>query len=446
MAKIMKKPFTDRAITHDRMGILTTASLSDNQETTPEGFLLCKNVPIARTGDQLYTADEIGLEARGDGLVKIVREADQVFADQTISSFEGKPVTIDHPDGTDVNPSNWRDLTVGIVQNVRRGETIEDDLLLADLLITDQRGIDAVRNGLKEVSCGYDADYVQIELGLGRQENILGNHVALVERGRAGARCSIRDKDIEMKTKSKQPKWLDKLRAFLKDAETEMAAEEKKTDDEDLEKEDQNGGEGGEDDSKKTDDEGDDPIEARFVALESNQAEIMSQLKALAEAIGGNTATGDSDEDDEDEDQTQDDGEDLTEAKTAETNSDATGKTYDSLRQVIMRAEILAPGIQIPSGDAIRAKGAKDSLMRKALAVVLEKPETKEMVKPLLLGRELGKLTGDSLKTAFNGASELIRAHNNAKGVRSGVTTKDFGKATTAADINAKNRALWGNK
>lgn len=435
--------FTDKkSITHDRMGILTVESLSANQEITPEGFLLCKNVPIARTGEQLYMADEVGLEPRGDGLVKVLRDADEVFSDQTISSFEGKPVTIDHPDGTDVNPSNWRDLAVGFTQNVRRGTGIEDDLLIADLLITDQRGIDAVKNGLKEVSCGYDADYNQVEPGVGKQANIMGNHVAIVERGRAGARCSIRDKETIMKNKSS---LLAKIRKLFADAEAELIAEEEKTADEDMNAE------------EKTEDQ--DPNEARFAALEQGHAEIMKQLSALTAALTNDEdegededeekPTGDEDMEGEGEGEETDymDGGDLTEAETAEHNPEAVGKTFgDSMRTIISRAEILSPGIRVPSGDAMKSKGTQENLMRKALANAIEHPETGQSVKALLLGRNLNKLTGDSLKVAFNGASELIKVHNNAKGIRGGVSTKDFGKAITPATINEKNRKYWENR
>jgi hypothetical protein len=61
------------------------------------------------------------------------------------------------------------------------------------LLITTEKGIELVKAGLREVSCGYDAQYEQIEKGKGRQRDIIGNHVALVTKGRAGSRCTIQD-------------------------------------------------------------------------------------------------------------------------------------------------------------------------------------------------------------------------------------------------------------
>lgn len=441
----LKRKFLDSAKTHDRMGILTIESLSANQEMTPEGFLLCRNVPIARTGDQLYTADEIGLESNGDGLVKIQRLDDEVFRPDTIASFEGKPVTIDHPNGVDVNPSNWRELAIGIVQNVRRGTGIEDDLLLADLLITDAQGIEAVRGKLREVSCGYDADYEQVSAGVGLQTNIIGNHVALVERGRAGARCSIRDKEIEtMKTKTKaKTSFMDKLRHFLDAEAAELEKEEQKTADADADEEEKDkatadADEEVEKDDKKTDDADGTDVDARLTALEAAISEIKGMLK---------TKDADIDEDEAGDTKTEDEGGDLTEAETAAKTTEAMGVTFgDSMREIASRAEILVPGIKMPSGDAAKTKGSKENIMRKALTTALDNAAISDMIKPLLLGRSVAKLTGDSLAMAFNGASELVKAHNNAKGVRNGVTTKDFGKTNTPADINARNRELWAQK
>ena len=169
-----------------------TEQLSEHIGETPEGFLLCKDVPLTRTGVFEYTASEVPVEASLDGMVKIQRDDDEVFAQNTIASFEGKPVTINHPEGM-VTPENWSELAHGVVQNVRRGDGEQADLLLGDLLITTKKGIELVKSGLREVSCGYDAQYEQIEKGKGKQREIIGNHVALVTKGRAGNRCTIQD-------------------------------------------------------------------------------------------------------------------------------------------------------------------------------------------------------------------------------------------------------------
>ena len=176
----------------DRFRFYVSEQLSEHIGETPEGFLVCASVPLTRTGTFEYTSSEVPVEASLDGMVKIQRDDDEVFAQNTIASFEGKPVTINHPEGM-VTPENWSELAHGVVQNVRRGDGEQADLLLGDILITTEKGIELVKSGLREVSCGYDAQYEQIEKGKGKQREIIGNHVALVTKGRAGSRCTIQD-------------------------------------------------------------------------------------------------------------------------------------------------------------------------------------------------------------------------------------------------------------
>ena len=173
----------------------TPTRLSENIRETPEGYLFCLDVPIARTGWQEYGPGETPLEVGEDGLVWIHRDPDEVFRPQTLASFNGKPVTIKHPQDF-VDPTNWKMLSHGVAQNIRKGEEKDEDgeeMILADLLVTDQLAIGLIKQGLREVSCGYDAEYEQTDDGEGRQFNIVGNHIALVEQGRAGSTYAIRD-------------------------------------------------------------------------------------------------------------------------------------------------------------------------------------------------------------------------------------------------------------
>jgi len=170
----------------------SVATLSERIKETPEGFLICEGVPITRAGDLLYSPSETPVTP-GNGNTVISRTVEDIHDPATIASFEGKPVTINHPDDF-VTPDNWRELAVGVVQNVRPGEGDDADKLLADLLITDYEAISAVKGKrLREVSCGYEAEYVEVAPGRGRQENIIGNHVALVASGRCGSECAIFD-------------------------------------------------------------------------------------------------------------------------------------------------------------------------------------------------------------------------------------------------------------
>lgn len=158
----------------------------------PEGYLICLNVPVARTGVQEYLPEELGLPA-GGAPVPVYRPEEEVFAPVCVASFEGMPVTDDHPAIAEgVTAENIRYLQKGHAHNIRRGTGAEADLLLADLIITDPGLIEAIMGGKREISCGYN--YALCEEG-GRyvQRNIRGNHIAVVDAGRAGPRVSIRD-------------------------------------------------------------------------------------------------------------------------------------------------------------------------------------------------------------------------------------------------------------
>ena len=171
----------------------TAERLSPRQAFTPDGFLIVTDTIIARCGDQIYHGREVPLDPDDDGLVTVSRDAAEVFRPEAIASFEGKAITDDHPE-VEVTPANFRQLAVGHVQNVRRGTGADDDCLVADLVFTDPATIDKVRGKRKlALSCGYDAHYEHVARGRGAQRMIVGNHVALVDEGRCGARCSIGD-------------------------------------------------------------------------------------------------------------------------------------------------------------------------------------------------------------------------------------------------------------
>ncbi|MBD5572387.1 DUF2213 domain-containing protein [Clostridium botulinum] len=164
---------------------------SPNMTRTPEGFLICHNVPIARTGWYEYLPEELGIEGNQNELVKVYRDPAEVFSTSAIASFEGKPVTDEHPPDL-LTPENSKIFIKGTTQNVRQDKK-EPDLLIADLIIYDSVLIDEVDQGKREVSCGYECDYKENEDRTYSQIDMRGNHVAVVEAGRAGNRVSIKD-------------------------------------------------------------------------------------------------------------------------------------------------------------------------------------------------------------------------------------------------------------
>ena len=164
------------------------SQISPHLVDTPEGFLICKDVPIARTGPQDYLARELMLDGDPERVLTVNRYPEDVFEEATLASFEGKPICDGHPP-ENVGPENYAAYTKGHVQNVRR----DGDYIVADLYINDANLANEVRNNVKrEVSCGYLCNYVPDGSGY-KQTRIRGNHLAVVPKGRAGASVSIHD-------------------------------------------------------------------------------------------------------------------------------------------------------------------------------------------------------------------------------------------------------------
>ena len=130
------------------------------------------------------------------------------------------------------------------------------------------------------------------------------------------------------------------------------------------------------------------------------------------------------------------------------------GKTGDSaalaseVQDVFARAEILSPGLHMPTFDAkASAQSTRDAicgLKRKALSAAFD-GKYRDAITPFLgSSPDFKALTCDALASAFIGASEIVRRENNAQ------THVTFDSSSTAAqvaksigDINRKNAAFW---
>lgn len=427
------------------MRFFTIQKLGPKRSLTPEGFLLCEDVPVARTGDMLYAEGEVPIEAGPDGLIRISRTPEEVFRDETMASCQGKDVTLDHPDDF-VAPANYTTLTRGVMLNPRRGSGIEDDLLLADILIKDPAAITAVQDEeIEEVSLGYEADYEQVSPGRGVQRNIVVNHVAIVPRGRCGPRCAIGDKEPEMKTKdskpSRRPAWLDRLMQSMK-AKDEAGVEEALKEGQEA-----------------MDEESEEEREAREAKEKEGKtgdalAQILKTVKALdarMAKIEARDADPDDDDDDDDDDGKKKPTDDtIIEAETAGKldQSEVDLYTGDSARLIAARAEILAPGVKLPTLDGLKTKDRAVALckcQRRALDQAYETDAGRAAIAPFLGRRapDFEALPAQVVDAIFTGAAELMRAKNNAGSSSGKVTTRDFGKARTVADINEANRKFW---
>lgn len=177
------------------MRFIDRATLTGVRRLEDSGYLVAE-VPVARTGLQDYAGYEVG---RPDlAKVTVYRPPETVFDEASMRTAAHKPITDDHP-SEGVSSKNWESLAKGWT-----GETIRKDeaagLLYVPMMLTADSLIDKLEAGKREVSCGYTCELV---FGDGvtpdgapfqaMQKNIKFNHVAVVDRGRAGNVCRVGD-------------------------------------------------------------------------------------------------------------------------------------------------------------------------------------------------------------------------------------------------------------
>lgn len=164
---------------------------------------LVASVLCARSGCQDYAGYEVGKPDMAR--VVVYRPSDEVFARDSMKSYAGAPVTIEHPSEA-VTPANWKDHAVGEASEeiVRDGEAVRVPFMLRDAA-----GIAAVEAGKREISMGYDCSLI-FEDGTAPdgtvyqavQRNIRINHLAIVDRARGGPTLRIGDQEQPMTTKT----------------------------------------------------------------------------------------------------------------------------------------------------------------------------------------------------------------------------------------------------
>ena len=166
------------------MKFLSSERLSEHKYKTPEGYLICTDAILARTGKQQYRKSEVFAGSTDDSIIDIDRKPEEVFSAETLASFENKPITVEHPDES-VNANNHDEYAVGYVRDVRRATIDGQDVMIGNLVITDAKTIEEIERGEHtDLSCGYDCDIS--DDANPQQKHIRGNHVALCQQGRAG--------------------------------------------------------------------------------------------------------------------------------------------------------------------------------------------------------------------------------------------------------------------
>lgn len=409
---------TDREVVDRATATYAPVQFGRHRHETPEGYVLWEGVRFARTGPMLYSPEELpGIDPGPNGMICVERDADVLFHPDTLLSFAGKAITVEHPP-TMLDAENHKEFAVGTLMNPRRGEGVDADYAVGDVLIWHKPAIEEIDDGLRQLSAGYDSDIEQISPGLARQTKNVGNHVALVKRGRAGPSCAIQDKENAMATPKKRSAW-DRLRTAFKandeaafeeeltaaqdeagegegesqrliiEVKTPEAAAPEKVGDED-ESEGAQGSEGGDD---------------RLSKLEAAVAQIAETVAKLVKGEEGEQQVGDGDGDD-----------DETGAMNDEDPEETGETTKAAAMDAMSKAEILAPGIKLPKFDSATGPNAPILALKRQALKAAYAGKDKTQVEAVLAGRaaNFDKMPGAVVAVMFDAAAALVSAANNS--------------------------------
>jgi len=193
-------------------------------EITPQGYIKT-TARITKGAVLQYYGHEIGLtDSRANQIINVHRTLEELSKPETLKSIDGMPLTITHPPDKKVSADDWKDKTVGHVQNPR----VEGNYIVCDVYIQDKSAIELLKDkDIRELSVGYEPADIQEINGQFYHINIRVNHIAIVAEGRAGSDCRLNDsksKGVKMKLKAKR-KWIvDALKKLITDS--DLSADE----------------------------------------------------------------------------------------------------------------------------------------------------------------------------------------------------------------------------
>ncbi|HGJ5881032.1 MAG TPA: DUF2213 domain-containing protein, partial [Arsenophonus nasoniae] len=275
------------------------------------------------------------------------------------------------------------------------------------LIIKDTLAIEEINHGNDEVSCGYDAQYEQIAPGIARQYEIVGNHVALVPKGRAGIRCAIGD-SMSNKTQT----WFKRLLSAHRTKDAVAMESVLNNAPESI-----TGDEGTEELPKainiNINPQGINPPEQPVSTTDDTPDYIEAILKRL-DALEGKTADSDATPE-----MTKDDDERREEEKTI--TGDAAYK-----------AELIMPGINLD-------KPIKETMFKRQ--VLANADQT--IVRSIVGDAEINRLPKRTVDMAFNAVAELSKNRNTAN-IPTIDSLRKSGNAI--ADLNKANAEFWATR
>lgn len=164
------------------------------------GFWEIKHNPISKVGIFPYLGRSISDECEPDKIYYVYRSADTLAKSVPTWDNPPKPFINDH----EMLGEGFSKIDDRPVQGVIHNPVFEDDVLYADISVYSESLKDKIENGKKELSLGYFCKYRK-EKGIYKgqaydyvQEDMVGNHIALVDNGRCGSEVRVFDHKCTM--------------------------------------------------------------------------------------------------------------------------------------------------------------------------------------------------------------------------------------------------------
>lgn len=350
------------------------------------GFWEIKHNPISKVGVFPYMGRSISDECEPNKVYYVYRPATTLS--QSVDTWDNppKPFINDH----EMLGEGFSKIDDRPVQGVIHNPIFEDDVLYADISVYSEDLKDKIENGKKELSLGYFCKYRK-EKGIYKgqtydyiQEDMVGNHIALVDNGRCGSdvkvfdsKCTMDSLDITKQfesendlkkndengtititeTKDSKMKYIsvDDVKTILDEAleeekakevseKVEAKAEDKKTSDENEEKEevkksedkcgkdeekeeekkaeDKCGKDEDSDEKKESEDEDEEKEEKKAEDEEVSPADVMAFLKIILDEVRSLNGKKTTDEEEEEKKDEEAEDEEEEEKKESEDSAD----------------------------------------------------------------------------------------------------------------------------
>ena len=221
-------------------------SAMDKRDYDTNGWFEIKDNPLSVVGVYPYMGRSISADCIQDRLYGVYRPESELSSQDCIDSFKLIPWIDDHVmlgnEDAGLTPSEQKGVQGVIGQDVY----FDGTTLKGNIKVFSEAMANLIANGKKELSCGYRCRY---EYAPGTfngehydyvQQEIRGNHLALVENGRMGPDVAVLDhltftidsqEFTQMMTKDTESKKDDKIEEEEKD-ETVYDSEEEKADEE----------------------------------------------------------------------------------------------------------------------------------------------------------------------------------------------------------------------